>query len=207
MKETNKMSNSRFILIVYAILLLPACAHANDLNRKIKCATEIKTLTALVEKSDYIALYWVKEREPEDSKEELEAIKKLNEEDPFNRFINWKPAVKTFDFSLSHTLYGDPPDKFAVNTQRFLAAVPTEFFFMNVQHQKMVDKDTTIIGSAVIDDFDDGDCSVVPSLASGYLYIVFGGTLSRATVEPILSISHDPLYRKVESQIRKRYSE
>lgn len=226
----------KLYLLTLAInfIIIQGCAHAdgvpnyiNETLPALKCSSEIETISQLIEASDYIALYDVHEIKNK-SKSDETALEKDNrtetsipgisraDEEAFRNLFSKETIeqlrsefTKTFKLNRVYILKGNPPDLLTIETEMFPRGgrgFPTSFFFMGEQHQKMVDEDTTLLGDTSIYRNNDGACMISPHLTAGYLHIVFGNTLSKASVEPILSTSYDPLFLKVESQLRVKNS-
>lgn len=202
------------IVCVSAIISRPAAAQL-QVDEHERCGEELELISDdpigdLISKSSYIGLY-IAHREsplshrlpPTEAAIDFGALRELTPEQLEAR-IRGDDLFAEYTLSLSSALKGGAPHLLQhIRSLDTNDRVPGEFFFMNQLHQEMVDRSNIFLGNSPVGIDNTGACRLVPLLIDGYSYLVFGGTFSRISMEPILSTRYDPFYQAVLARLRQ----
>ena len=147
-----------------------------------------KTLNQLIVDSKYIGLYKV-------DSVELTAEKSDD---------GYSSKVYKAKLTLSYGLTYRPPNKIEVYSSSPAIEPPPEFYFLKERHQDMVENMKLSMGQTYGIVLSGGQCEYGTNFIKGYEYLVFGGSKSKAAIEPILSVKYDPFYREIKRLLNKK---
>jgi len=130
------------------------------------------TVDSLLEKSIYIGLYRAEE---------------VTENPAGKQFIEY-PSSYDVHFKLLKPLKGSAPATVSALTAIPAAnLIPPDFFTLERRHKEMVEQNTLHAGKSTKYFSDaDGNCYAGPTPVIGYSYLIFGGTYTTVTYEPVL---------------------
>jgi hypothetical protein len=201
------------IVCFSAIIAGPADAQL-QVDEHGQCGEELELssddpIGELISKSSYIGLYVAKRESPlsprlppTEATIDFGALRELTPEQLEAR-IRGDDLFAEYTLTLSSTLRGGTPHLLQhIRSLDTNDRVPGEYFFMNQLHQEIVDRGNIFLGNSPVDIDRAGACRLVPTLVDGYRYLVFGGTFSRISMEPILSNRFDPFYQAVLARLR-----
>jgi len=180
-------------LIGYAIFIGLSASNANAWTpsclplEEDENAGNDPSLEQVIQDSEYIGLY------------KVEGVK-LSDKKSGDGFSS---KIYEANLSLSVGLTQKPPNQITIYSSSPAVAPPSEFYFMKDQHEEMVEKEKLLLGHGYGMLLSDGQCAYGTNFVVGYKYLVFGGSKSKAAIEPILSVQHDPFYVAVKEKVRE----
>lgn len=191
---------------IFVVLASTSSANAEFGGEACKEVPEPSSIQEMIEQSDFVALYWVRDRL--NIKEDPALKKALDKMSPIDRLIAAPPNHRwQYRLSHSYTLRGRPPDELVIEGAGTVLDVPGEFFFMQKRHEALVNTNDLWNGSSVHETDAKGNCGFRQDFVLGYEYLIFGGVTSPAAAEPILDGGYDPFYAEVLKIINEKFKE
>lgn len=185
---------------IFVVLASASEASADFGGEACKEVPEPSSIMEMVQKSEFVALYRVRDLINSSDEENLET---LDDIPLLEQLTAPKPdPVVQYRLYVVHELLGHGPAELVIDGLRPVVTIPDKFFFMEKRHEALVRTNNLWKGSSAHGMDANGKCRYTQDFILGYYYLIFGSVTSPAATEPILDRSYDPFYLEVERIIR-----